>query len=127
MPNEPETTVRSLLRTMENLSEDSLVQLLSYFTEDAVWHNVPVEPAVGRAAIEAVFRLLAPVSEGLTIEIKNIVAQGSTVVVERVDTHVGDGKKIVIPVCGVFEIRDGLISAWRDYFDMRTWRKQGGI
>ena len=42
----------------------------------------------------------------------------NVVLTERIDTfHVGD---IVapLPVMGTFEIRDGKISAWRDYFDM---------
>lgn len=29
-----------------------------------------------------------------------------------------DGGEIELPVMGVFEVRDGRISAWRDYFDM---------
>ncbi len=49
------------------------------------------------------------------------------VIVEREDRHLlKDGKTIVMPACGVFETRDGLISACRDYFDLRTWRDQGG-
>jgi limonene-1,2-epoxide hydrolase len=127
MPRDPESTVRTLFQAMENPSEESLTEILACFTDDAVWHNIPVDPAVGKPAIEAVFKHLAPVSEGVTINVKNIVTSGTTVIVERVDTHLGGGKTIVIPACGVFETRDGLISAWRDYFDMRTWRKQGGV
>jgi len=26
----------------------------------------------------------------------------------------------------VFEIRDGKIAAWRDYFDLATWQRQTG-
>ena len=88
---------------------------------------MPIEPAVGKAAIAALFRQLAPTWGGVDIEIKNIATQGTTVIVEREDRHLlAGGKKIVMPVCGVFETRDGLISACRDYFDLRTWRKQGG-
>jgi limonene-1,2-epoxide hydrolase len=29
-------------------------------------------------------------------------------------------------VAGVFELRDGKIAAWRDYFDMATWTRQAG-
>jgi limonene-1,2-epoxide hydrolase len=27
-------------------------------------------------------------------------------------------------VCGVFEIRDGRIAVWRDYFDLATFTNQ---
>ena len=88
---------------------------------------MPLEPTIGKPAIEVALRRLAPISEDVTIEINSLVAKGTTVFVERVDTHIVDGKKIVIPACGVFEIRDGLIIEFRDYFDMRTYLKQGGV
>ncbi len=35
-----------------------------------------------------------------------------------------NGKKVELPVAGVFEVKDGKITAWRDYFDMQTWARQ---
>ena len=32
-------------------------------------------------------------------------------------THAFRGRPLVVPICGVFEIRDGRIAAWREYFD----------
>ena len=47
---------------------------------------------------------------------------------ERVDTFVLGPKKIELPVAGVFEIRNGKIAAWRDYFDLASsLQKQIGI
>ncbi len=81
----------------------------------------------GKAAIAALFRQLGPSWGRVETEIETMVSHGTTFMVERVDTHFfPGGKKIVMPVCGVFETRDGLISVCRDYFDLRTWRKQGG-
>ena len=31
-----------------------------------------------------------------------------------------DGGEIPLPVTGVFEVVDGKIAAWRDYFDLAT-------
>ncbi|MCH8920498.1 MAG: limonene-1,2-epoxide hydrolase, partial [Chloroflexi bacterium] len=36
------------------------------------------------------------------------------------------GKKVGLPVAGVFEIEGGKIKAWRDYFDMAAWTRQTG-
>ena len=49
------------------------------------------------------------------------------VMVERLDrTEAGD-RKVDLPCCGVFEMRDGRIQVWRDYFDMATYtRAMGG-
>jgi limonene-1,2-epoxide hydrolase len=30
---------------------------------------------------------------------------------------------VELPVMGIFEVHDGKITAWRDYFDMATWMK----
>ena len=40
------------------------------------------------------------------------------VLTERVDTFTIGGAVAPLPVMGTFEIRDGKICAWRDYFDM---------
>ena len=43
---------------------------------------------------------------------------------ERVDMFDTGTKKISLPVAGVFEVKNGKISAWRDYFDMQMYTKQ---
>jgi len=35
---------------------------------------------------------------------------------ERTDYVTMNGREVAVPICGVFEIRDGRIKAWRDYF-----------
>jgi len=127
MSKDPETTIRAYHRGIARWSDDALAAILECFTEDAVWHNMPIEPAVGKPAIAALLRQLAPTWGRVETEIKNLAPRGTTFIVERVDTHFfPGGKRIVMPVCGVFETRGGLISECRDYFDLRTWKKQGG-
>jgi len=40
------------------------------------------------------------------------------VLTERTDTFTINGAKAPIPVMGAFDLRDGLITGWRDYFDL---------
>ncbi|HEV8574090.1 MAG TPA: limonene-1,2-epoxide hydrolase family protein, partial [Dehalococcoidia bacterium] len=47
-----------------------------------------------------------------------------SVLTERLDKFALGGKKIELPVMGVFELTDGKIAAWRDYFDMAAWTRQ---
>ncbi len=101
-------------------------ELLAYLTEDAVYHNMPMAPVRGHEQIRSVFSLFVPPSEEISWELLNIASRGNLVFTERVDRFVMGGKKIELPVAGVFEIRDGKISAWRDYFDMATWTNQTG-
>lgn len=46
---------------------------------------------------------------------------GNVVMNERVDTLSMGGNEVALPVMGVFEIEDGKIRAWRDYFDMAAF------
>jgi len=56
--------------------------------------------------------------EGLEFEIHHLAADGSTVLTERTDTFSMSGKTSPLPVMGAFNVVDGKITAWRDYFDM---------
>ncbi len=99
-------------------------ELAGYFTEDGVYHNMPAQPVTGRHGIEAFIRGFAGNWTKTDFEILNIAETGSGVVIaERVDrAKVGD-KSLELPCTGVFEIRDGKIAVWRDYFDLGTYVK----
>ena len=45
---------------------------------------------------------------------------GPVVFLERLDRHRLADKWVELPVTGVFEVRDGRIVRWRDYFDTMT-------
>ena len=61
---------------------------------------------------------------GVTFDIKHIVGEGNIVLTERVDTFQMGDKSVVLDVMGTFELRDGKIAAWRDFFDMAQWTRQ---
>jgi Limonene-1,2-epoxide hydrolase catalytic domain len=46
------------------------------------------------------------------------------VLTERLDKFSLGGKKIELPVAGVYELSEGKISSWRDYFEMAAWTRQ---
>lgn len=49
---------------------------------------------------------------------------GNAVLTERVDRFVINGKEVALPVMGIFELANGKITSWRDYFDLATWQRQ---
>lgn len=108
----------------EAWSRRDIDELVGYFTPDAVYHNMPLQPAQGLEAIRAVMQLFVPTSERIEFAVLGIASSGSTVFTERVDRFVMGGRTVELPVAGVFEVRDGRITAWRDYFDMQTWTRQ---
>ena len=99
-------------------------ELVEYFTEDAVYHNIPVDPAVGREAILGLLNMFLTPVEQVEFRVRNIVASGATVLTERVDVFVLPNTTIELPVMGTFEVKDGKITAWRDYFDLNQYMSQ---
>jgi limonene-1,2-epoxide hydrolase len=100
--------------------------ILAYFHDDAVYHNIPVEPAVGPEAIRAVVEMFVPPADAIEFVVHHIFSNpaGDVVFTERTDRFVMGDKTIELPVAGVFELRDGKIAAWRDYFDLQTFMSQ---
>ncbi|MFM8303287.1 MAG: limonene-1,2-epoxide hydrolase family protein [Actinomycetota bacterium] len=99
-------------------------RILGYFAADAVYHNIPVEPAVGHDAIRAVVEMFVPPADEIEFVIHTMISSGDLVFTERTDRFVMGDKTISLPVAGVFEVRDGRIVAWRDYFDLQTFMSQ---
>nr|WP_308125190.1 limonene-1,2-epoxide hydrolase family protein [Rhodococcus sp. MH15] len=92
--------------------------IASYFSENAVYQNIPMEPIVGRSEILNFLEGFISTFGGIEFIIHNQVADGARVCNERTDRfHLGD-KHVVLPVMGIFEITDSKIVAWRDYFDL---------
>ena len=102
----------------------SIDEIVSRFTEDAVYHNIPIDPVVGHDAIRGMLGMF--IAPGVTLEfrISHIVAEGDVVLTERVDVFDMGETTIELPVMGIFEVRDGLIAAWRDYFDLNQYMSQ---
>ena len=92
--------------------------LRGFFSEDIVYHNIPMEPAVGIDATMAVIDMFVTMCEALDFEIHHLASDGSTVMTERTDHFTMKGKTAPLPVMGAFNVVDGKITAWRDYFDM---------
>src|SRR5919109_867860 len=95
--------------------------LAGFFTDDAVYHNIPLAPVTGREAIAntiATFiRPGPPGIESIEFRVINIAADGPVVMTERVDVFKLPDKSFELRVMGTFEVSDGKITAWRDYFD----------
>lgn len=102
-------------------------ELLGYFTEDAVYHNIPMPPVHGKAAIREAFGFFLPLSDKVDWEMVNLAVAGDVVFTERIDRFVLAGRDVALPVAGVFELEGGRIRAWRDYFDMADWQRQTGM
>ena len=113
-----EKIIRDFIAAWSRLNVDELV---AYFCEDGVYHNMPADPVAGHEALKAFISAFLTNWEKTDWEILNLLVDGDTVMVERMDRTVAAGKPVDLPCCGVFEMRNGRIAVWRDYFDMTTY------
>src|SRR5205823_5626727 len=105
-------------------AKGDLDALIEFFTDDAVYHNIPVAPVTGKAAIRDTIAGFTMGVDRIEFRVNHIAGNGNVVLTERVDAFVTPTVTIELPVMGTFEVVDGKIAAWRDYFDMNQFMSQ---
>jgi limonene-1,2-epoxide hydrolase len=100
-------------------SKPDLDEIASCLSEDAVYRNIPPTPPVeGREAIREFIAEFLATLDGIDFIVHRQVSDQGVVMHERTDVlRRKDGSEISVPIMGVFEIADGKIATWRDYFD----------
>ncbi len=98
-------------------------EIAAFFTEDGVYHNIPMAPIVGRDNVLALISGFIGSWTQTKWDILNILCSGNVVIAERVDHIRAGDKSCDLPVVGVFELEGGKIKRWRDYFDMGTYQR----
>jgi limonene-1,2-epoxide hydrolase len=105
--------VERFLFAVQNEDFDAADALLA---DDAKWQNVGLPTITGRQRIVKLLRS-GEGRAGFEVKFHRIAAEGSSVLTERTDVLVFKALRLQFWVCGVFEVRDGKITLWRDYFD----------
>lgn len=112
----------------KSMDIDAMAALMA---EDFVWQlHVPLSPIVrGRDAARAELEKHNTLSTGMIegSEIRTIVSDGDTVIVERVDVNAMNGVAVTSHVTALFEVCDGAITHWREYWDTTHVAQQLGI
>ena len=113
-------TIKDFIAAWSNLDSDELV---GYFSEDGIYYNMPTQPVQGKEQLKQFIGSFISNWTKTNWDTLNIIGEGDVVIAERLDrTEVGD-IKVDLPCCGVFEMEEGKIKVWRDYFDMGTYTK----
>jgi limonene-1,2-epoxide hydrolase len=117
----PSEVVHAFLTAMERMDPASALPLI---TDDCEYTNGPLGTVHGPAGVRAMLDpFFAPILEN-RFDVLREAASGPVVVIERLDRHRLQSGWIELPVTGVFEVRDGRISLWHDYFDLATLQNQ---
>jgi len=116
-------TVRNFFRAWGRSTDDLRNAVNTYLAPDAVWENIGMSTTTGPAETIAFLEKYLSGAKLATFdaEILHIAGAGDVVFVERVDRAVRPDGTVRsshgVRVLGVFELKDGKIAAWRDYFD----------
>jgi limonene-1,2-epoxide hydrolase len=118
----PTDVVRQFMKLMEPLNYDAALKLVSASVEYT--NPPPLGTVRGPAGIRSVLEpFFSPTLEN-EFKVVRASAAGPVVFLERLDRHRLADKWVELPVTGVFEVHDGLITYWRDYFDVSTIMSQ---
>jgi limonene-1,2-epoxide hydrolase len=108
----PIEVVRRFLKHMEQLDYDAGLKQVSNTCEYT--NPPPIGTVHGPTGIRGVLApFFAPTLEN-EFRLLREAANGGVVILERLDRHRLADRWVELPVTGVFEVRDGLITYWRD-------------
>lgn len=112
---EPTSIVRSFLCAVMRDKDFDVVR--SLLADGVVYENVGYSTMRGADRIVSTFRRLNTSKLRFDVTIHQIAQDGCTVLTERTDSMIIGAFEAKFWVCGVFEVHDGQITLWRDYFD----------
>jgi limonene-1,2-epoxide hydrolase len=115
----PKAVVERFLALLAAGDVDGAVDLLAV---DVRYQNVGLPTVRGRERVRRLFRS-AMRQPGASFEVymHTISADGSSVLTERTDGLKVRRLRVQLWVCGRFDIQDGQIVLWRDYFDFANF------
>ena len=122
MPSNSEI-VQEFVEAWSSLDADKLAE---YFTEDGCYYNMPTQPVKGRDAVRGFIQNFLATWTETQWDILNMAEAGDVVFCERLDRTKTSSGNVDLPCLGVFEMQDGKIKEWRDYFDLGTFMKAMG-
>lgn len=119
-------TAAAIVRTfLGHCSGRDLDAALQFVTADVEYDNQPIGAVHGPDGVRGVLStgVMAEADEVEWVVLR-LVSEADLVMCERVDRFRFDRRWIDIPVAGIFELREGRISLWRDYFDLASYRRR---
>ena len=112
----PEETVTAFIRAIEEKDLDAALALAA---DDIEYDNVPMPTVHGVDATRQLLESFVTSSDEIVWVIHRQLADGRQVMNERTDRFRSGDKWLEIAVTGVWEVADGRITLWRDYFDLQ--------
>jgi uncharacterized protein (TIGR02246 family) len=118
MSDSPESVVRKFFAAWADPKAD---ELAGFFADDAAWVDGPQGVRSGVHAIVAELAAQLTVVGGVSVDVKTLISEGRTVMVEEVSNSSIGGRPISSVVMAVFELDlNGRIRQWREAYDLKS-------
>lgn len=113
----PEETVTHFLNAMQEGDVEAVIALAA---DEIVYTNVSLPTIRGKDRFGRAARAYYRHHFGFQVVVHRIAGSGSSVLTERTDALILGPFRMQFWVCGVFEVDNGQVTLWRDYFDWRN-------
>ena len=114
---EPIDVVTDFLNAIQNSDPETVISMVA---DDIVYSNVSLPTIRGKDRFTRVVRTYFQYHLGFQVLVHRIAQNGSSVLTERTDAVFVGPFRMQFWVCGAFEVHDGRVTLWRDYFDWRS-------
>ncbi|MGH2853973.1 MAG: limonene-1,2-epoxide hydrolase family protein [Solirubrobacteraceae bacterium] len=105
-------------RFLDLLCSKNIEEAAELLAVDVEYVNVGLPTVRGRERVQRLLRAtLGLAGAGFEVYVHTISADGSSVLTERTDVLKFGRLRVQFWVCGRFDVHDGQIVLWRDYFD----------
>ncbi len=116
------STIEIVTALCHSLLDGDMAKTVKYLSPDVIYHNKPWPEVTGHAGVR---KVLDPFVHGdncalRKMDIHHSAADGNVVLNARSELWERAGVSVLLPVAGVFTIRDGLVCRWDDYWDSAT-------
>ncbi len=118
--NTDAAVVEKFLYAMRDKDFDTIESLMA---DDIVYENYGYTRMRGARRVAKLLRAMQRPGMGFDVRIHRNVAEGDSVLNERTDVLIFGRFRMIFGVCGVFEVREGRITLWRDYLDLFDFMK----
>jgi limonene-1,2-epoxide hydrolase len=113
----PAEVVSGFLQAMADGDMDAAVAAVA---DDLVYSNVSLPTIRTKERFARGAKSFTRARLSFDVRIHKVAENGATVMTERTDVLSWGPYRSQFWVCGVFEVHDGKITLWRDYFDWQN-------
>ncbi|HEY1831239.1 MAG TPA: limonene-1,2-epoxide hydrolase family protein [Acidimicrobiales bacterium] len=114
------TPVEVVTRFLDAMQDGDVETVIELVADDIVYSNVSLPTIRGKERFSRAARAYYRHHLGFAVVVHRIAGSGSSVLTERTDALILGPFRMQFWVCGVFEVENGQVTLWRDYFDWRS-------